>query len=84
MEPDLAVYPWHRVPDERDPHAVAIAHADCFHTPAGMIVLQRMYWGYVMANAPLGEAGQRHQGKIEMFREIVDMMQQGETARRGY
>ena len=78
----LSVYPWHRVPDEVDPKEVAIAHADCYNTSAGFIVLQRMYWGYVMASVPLGEAGQRHQGKIEMFREIIDMMQQGETARR--
>lgn len=76
------IYPYYQVPDESDPAALAAAFLDCFHTPAGHIVLNRCYWAHVMANAPEGEAGQRHQGKIEWFREVIDMMQQGEAARR--
>ena len=77
------LYAYHQIPDERDDQAVAVAFLDCFNTPAGHIVLNRLYWAYVMANAPAGEAGQRHLGKVEMFREIIDMMQKGEAMRRG-
>jgi len=78
----IAIYAYHQIPDERDIGQVETAFLDCFNTPAGHIVLNRLYWGYVMKNAPTGEAGQRHQGKVEMFREVVDMMQRGEAARR--
>lgn len=78
----IAIYPYHQVPDERDDEQVAAAFLDCFNTPAGHIVLNRFYWKYMMRQAPLGELGQRHEGKRDMFTEIIGMIQQGETVRR--
>ena len=80
---DTIPFAFHLVPDEPDEATRALAFLDCFHTPAGHIVLRAIYWGHVMRLAPEGEKGQRQIGKMELFREIIQEMQAGEAVRRG-
>jgi hypothetical protein len=73
---------FHEVPDRHTDAQIAELHLECFSSPAGRAVLDRWYVAYVLAVPPEGELGQRHIGKQDMFREIIDMMQRGLAVRR--
>jgi hypothetical protein len=73
---------FHDVPDRHTDEQLAALHLDCFTSPAGRAVLDRWYTAYVLAQPPEGEMGQRHVGKQDMFREIIDMMQRGQALRQ--
>lgn len=73
---------FHNVPDRYNPEQMAELHLQCFETPAGRAVLARWYSVYILAHPPEGEMGQRHIGKCDMFREIIDMMQRALATRQ--
>jgi hypothetical protein len=72
FSPSLARRPYFCVPDRTD-EEVYRAFLQCFSSPAGQLVLDRLYWRVMMASPP----DLRAVWKQDLFREIIDCMQRG-------
>jgi hypothetical protein len=75
--PPLARRPYFAVPD-RSHEEVLRAFVSCFSSPSGQVVLDRLYWGCFMAHP----TDMRDVGKQDLFREIIDTIQQGLALQR--